>query len=78
LTPKPVCLYRLVCCLEIHANYSIDALDKVKGEQDSRIRRLLPPLIGVIVTPLSAAALHEVLTAQAADSDGTKSTESDH
>ena len=49
----------------------LGALDRVEREQDRSMRRLLPLLIGVIVTPLSAAAQHEAMLAHAADEGDT-------
>ena len=55
----------------MHAYYSFDALDKVEVEQDSWMRRFLPLLIGVIVTPLSAAAHHETMLVHVVDESDT-------
>ena len=64
-------VYCLAYCLAARAYYSFDALDKVEGEQDSWMRRFLPLLIGVIVTPLSAAAHHETMLAHVLDEGDT-------
>ena len=66
---RPV--YCLIHCLAIHTHYSFDALDKVEGEQHSWMRRCLPLLIGVIVTPLTAAVHHETTLAHVVDESDT-------
>ena len=64
-------VYCLAFCLAVRTHYSLDALDKVESEQDRLMRRFLPLLIGVIVTPLSAAAHHEMVVAHAIDEGDT-------
>ena len=48
-------------------HFSLGALDSVERDQDSWMRRFLPLLISVIVTPLSAAAHHEPMLAHVVD-----------
>ena len=45
----------------------LGALGRVEREQDRSMRRFLPLLFGVIVTPLSATARHEIVVAHGVD-----------
>ena len=49
----------------------LGALDSVERAQGRSMHRFLPLLIGVIVTPISATARHEIVVAHAVDEGAT-------